>query len=706
MRPALAALLLAAACGSNKPTSTTTAPKPSDPVAEPVHARPAVDEPPPAAPTKPVTNKTLAAIGLDPDAIDREADPCEDFYQFACGGWIAKAQIPADKPATDRSFTAIDDRNLEYEHDLLERARTAKGDPLLEKLGAFYGSCVDEATIEKQGVKPIKPMLDVIASVKDVKSLSRAVAVLHSQGFHQLFQLGPTQDSIDARNVIAGIDQSGLGLPDRDYYLKDNDQMKTIRGAYAEYVTKLLTIAGQGKTAAADAAEIIALETEVAKVSKDKVAMRDPKGTYNKIDRAGIAKAMPHFDWEPFWKTVGLKDVKDITTSSPEFLAGIDPLLSSTKPATWRNYLRFHVLSSAAPYLTKELDAARFAFRAALTGQQQQEPRWKRCVRYTNTALADVLGQAFVRDKFPGASKQGAEDQVHAITQAMGTNLAALPWMDAATKEKAAGKLKAMVYQIGYPKRWKSYAFSVDTKTFALNAFAADKAENARQLAKIGRPVDKDDWEMPAQMVNAYYQPQLNIMVFPAGILQPPFFNVDASIPVNLGAMGVVVGHELTHGFDDQGSQFDADGNLRDWWQPETEKLFKQRTQCVIDQYNQYETSGIKVNGANTLGENIADNGGVKLALSAYRTLRASAPDTVVADGFTEDQQFFLSFGQMWCQKAKPEYEKMLTTVNVHSPDRWRVNGPVSNTPDFAKAFRCKAGAKMAPVPSKQCAVW
>jgi putative endopeptidase len=520
-----------------------------------------------------------------------------------------------------------------------------------------------------------------------------------------MFGFGSDQDLKNSERVIAELSAGGLGLPDRDYYLVDSDQMKQIRAFYTDYVAKLLVIAGHSKDAATkEAADIVALETAIAKVSKDKVAMRDPKGTYNRIERAGTAKAMPHFDWDPFWKTVGLKDVKEITTSSPEFLAGIDPLLSSTKPETWKNYLTKDLLSSSAPYLTKQLEETRFAFRAALTGQQAQEPRWKRCARHTDKALGDLLGQAFVRDKFAGTSKQGAEDQVHAINGAMAANLAALPWMDDTTKQKANDKLKAMTYQIGYPKRWRSYSFAIDAKAFGPNAIAAEKAETARQFAKIGRPVDKDDWEMTAPTVNAYYQPQLNTMVFPAGILQPPFFNVDASITVNLGAMGVVVGHELTHGFDDQGAQFDALGNLKDWWQPETEKKFKQRTQCVIDQYSGYEISGVKLNGANTVGENIADIGGVKLALAAYRSLRANAADTVVADGFTEDQQFFLSFGQVWCEKAKPEFEKLMATVNPHSPGKWRVNGALSATPDFAKAFRCKKTAKM--VPQNQCVVW
>ncbi|MDB4959924.1 MAG: hypothetical protein JWO36_7493 [Myxococcales bacterium] len=710
MRITLSIILIAAACGSGK-SPTKTSPDPA-PVTTPEVAAPA---PGPAsaapdvapAPTKPVSNKSLAEIGLDPAALDKTADPCEDFYQFACGGWIAKTQIPADKPTAMRSFVDIQDRNLEYEHDVLEKARTKPGnDTIAKQLGAFYGSCVDEAAIEKAGIKPIKPMLDVVGNVKDAKSLTKAVTVLHSQGFSALFPMGPVQDSADARNVIAGIDQGGIGLPDRDYYLKDDPQSKTLRADYETYVADMLVEAGHKADAAKqEATDIVALETEIAKVSKDKVARRDPKGTYNKINRAGVAKQMSHFEWDVFWKGVGLKDVKDVTVSSPEFLAGLDALIVKTKPEIWRNYLTAYVMRAAAPILTKKLEERAFKFFAKITGTEQMEPRWKRCTGRTDGALGDLLGQAFVRDKFAGASKSAAEDQVHAINAAMKANLAALPWMDATTKAKADQKLAAMTYQIGYPKRWKNYSFSIDPKAWGANAISADKAETARQLAKIGKPVDKDDWQMTVPQVNAYYDPQLNGMVFPAGILQKPFYSVDSSIPVNLGGMGVVVGHELTHGFDDQGAQYDADGNLTNWWQPETEKLFKQRTQCVIDQYSKYEVAGAtKLNGANTVGENIADIGGTKLALSAYRTLRASAPDTVIADGFTEDQQFFLGYGQAWCAKMRPEFEKFLATIDVHSPPKWRVNGAVSATPDFAKTWRCKVGAKMRP--ANQCVVW
>jgi putative endopeptidase len=710
MRSALPLILFAAACGSGKQTpaepATLPTTAPSTATAEPAPAPAPAEEPPLPAPTKPVTVKSLVAIGLDPDSLDRTADPCDDFYQFACGGYIAKAEIPADKPITMRSFVAIGDRNLEFEKTVLETASTKPGeDPIMKQLGAYYGSCMNEPAIEKTGMAPIKPLLAQIDRVHDAKSLSAAVTVLHGYGINAMFNMGPSQDAADATKMIADVEQGGLGLRDRDYYLKDDDQTKKVRGAYHDLLVSLLVDSGKKPDAAAKSADsIMALETEIAKVSKDKVARRDPKGMYNKIDRDGVAKAMPHFEWEAFWKGVGLGTVKDVNVGSPDFLAGVDQLIQKVPMDTWRDYLTAWTVRTQANILPKKVDDQVFAFRQVISGVKEQEPRWKRCTRYTDGALGDLLGQAFVKEKFGGQSKQAAEDQVHAIVTAMTANLAQLPWMDAQTKGLAAAKLQAMFYQIGYPKKWRTYSFKLDAKTWGSNSLAADKAEQARQLAKIGKPVDKDEWGMTAPTVNAYYDPALNGMVFPAGILQPPFYSVDAAIPVNMGGMGVVVGHELTHGFDDQGAQYDKDGNLKDWWQPETEKQFKQRTQCVIDQYSKYQISGVNVNGANTVGENIADIGGVKLALAGYRALRSSAADTVVADGFTEDQQFFLGFGQSWCAKMRPDLEKLLATIDVHSPAKWRVNGALSATPDFAKAFRCRAGAKM--LPAKQCVVW
>ena len=704
MRLSLAVILFAAACGGSKASPTTTPPLAGDDRVVVTDDKAPVDDAP--TPTKPVTNRSLASIGLDPDAMDRTADPCEDFYQFACGGWMKTKEIDADKAEAQRSFVDIEDKNLAYEHEVLEALRAKPGDnPVNKQLAAYYGSCMDEAAIEKAGMKPVQPLLATIAKVRDAISLSAAVTQLHAAGFGVLFGMGPTQDSIDATKVIIGLDQGGLGLPDRDYYIKDDDQSKGLKAAYEGYVAAMLVEAGHKPEAAkAEATAVVALETELAKASKDKVLRRDPKGMYNRIEKAGVAKAAPSFDWTAYWKTLGLA-ADGVTVGAPDFFVGLEAQIKTTKPEVWRNYLTMQLLSKSANILTKKIEETQFKLDAALTGQAEIQARWKRCASHTDGALGDLLGQVFVRDRFAGKSKAAAEEQVHAIVAAMDANLDALPWMDATTKTKAKAKLAAMTYQIGYPKKWRSYSFKLDPKAFGANALSARKAESARQNAKIGKPVDKDDWDMTVPEVNAYYSPQLNGMVFPAGILQPPFYSVDASIPVNLGAMGMVVGHELTHGFDDQGAQFDAVGNMTNWWLPETEKQFKARTQCVIDQYNKYDVvGGGHLNGANTLGENIADIGGVKMALRGYRSLRASAPDAVVADGFTEDQQFFLGFGQVWCTKMRPDFEKLLATVDPHSPGKWRVNGSLQATPEFGKAFRCKANAKMTP--AKQCVVW
>jgi putative endopeptidase len=708
MRSVIAIILFSAACGSGKPVNTAPPPPPPDQGAPPpTPPEPVVEAPPPAdKPTKPVKSTTLAAVGLDAAALDRNADPCEDFYQFACGGWIAKTEIQPDLPVAMRSFVDIELRNEEYLHGVLEKLRTNPGtDALGKQLGAFYGSCMDEAGIEKAGLKPIKPYLAQIAKIKDAKSLSTYVASTHALGADPLFSFGPTEDFADATKMIAGIDQGGLGLPDRDYYLQDTDENKALRASYVEYAAALLVETGHTPDAAKkEADEILALETEIAKVHKDKVLMRDPKGVYNKIDRAGVAKAAPHFDWDGFFKTLGQPKLADITVSAPEFLVGLDALIVKTPPAVWRNYFTVDLVGGATEALPKKLQDIKFKLDQKLSGAAEQRVRWKRCVGHTDSALGEVLGQIYVRDRFPGASKTAAEQQVNAIVSAMNANIDVLPWMDATTKQKAHEKATAMAYHIGYPAKWREYKFKIDPKSFAANMLAAGKFETARLLGKIGKPVDRTEWDMSPPTVNAYYNPLHNKMVFPAGILQTPFYQLDHSIAVNMGGMGMVVGHELTHGFDDQGAQFDAAGNMKNWWQPETEKQFKARTQCVIDQYSEYEFGGAKVNGKLTTGENIADIGGLKLALAGYRALRSSAPDTDVADGFTEDQQFFLSFGQTWCAKYRPEYASMLVTVDPHSPAKWRVNGTLAATPDFAKAFRCKIGAKLKP--RNACVVW
>jgi putative endopeptidase len=542
--------------------------------------------------------------------------------------------------------------------------------------------------------------------VRDPRSLTAALAGLHAAGFDPLFELQPIQDAVDARRVIARIDQGGLGLPDRDYYLAADPASTHARAAWLAFSEAALVALGRAPaTAQREAADVLALETAIAKVSKDKVARRDPRGTYNRLDRAGVAQALPHLDWDAYWAGVGLRHVHDVTVDAPGFLAGLDPLITHTPAATWRAYLAIRVVAAAAGELPRAIEGPAFRLASTLDGQPELPPRWKRCVQRTEIALGDLIGQAFVRDKLPAASKAAAEDAVRAVVAAMLTNLEALPWMDGETKARARQKLDALTYQIGYPRTWRTYAIPLDARTWTANALAARRAERTRQLAKIDHPVDRDDWAMIPTAVNAYYDNQLNGMVFPAGILQPPLYSAAATVPVNLGAIGMVVGHELTHAFDDQGAQYDAAGNLANWWQAATAAQFAQRTKCVIDQYAAYTVvGGTKLDGAHTVGENIADIGGVKLAYAAYRALRATASDSVVADGFTEDQQFFLGFAQAWCAKLRPDFEQLTATVDEHAPEPWRVNGSLAATPEFARAFHCRTGAKLAP--AAPCVVW
>jgi predicted metalloendopeptidase len=676
---------------------------------------PATPPPPPADTTQAVApppgprvvDKTMEDVGLDSAALDRSVDPCTDFYQFACGTWLQKTQIPADKPAWSRSFSVISDRNEAILHRILEDAAAGKAaDPVSKKLGAYYGACMDEGAVEAQKTKPLQPLLALVKKVKDDKTLSQVVLELHRRKIWALFDVSDTQDYKDATKVVAEIDQNGLGLPDRDYYLKEDDRSKDIRKKYADHMGRMLALAGlSAKEAKAAVEDVMRIETELAKGSKTRVERRDPSGLYNRLDRDGVGKKAPRFLWDDYWKGLGYPQTKEINVTAPLFLEKINTLMGSEKPAAWKNYLTWTVVRSTAQMLPKAFVDESFAFESALTGQKEQRARWKRCVAATDAALGELLAQPYVRDHFTPQSKEATERYVREIAAAFAGEVDKLDWMDAATKQKAREKLEGMAYLIGYPKKWRTYEFEVKEKAFLENALAARGADLKHRLDKVGKPVDREGWVMTPPTVNAYYQPQLNHMVFPAGILQPPFFSPTASVPVNLGGMGMVVGHELTHGFDDQGSQFDAKGNLANWWTGADNTRFKTKTDCVNEQYANYEVlPGVKLNGKLTLGENIADGGGVKLAFHAYRAMRKGAEEVVKAGGFTEDQQFFLGVGQAWCFKQSDELARLRAQVDTHSPARFRVNGPLSNLPEFAEAFQCAEGKPMRR--ANACGVW
>ena len=703
MRSTWSILVLVAACGGTQPAAQ--APAPTTELSEPSAATLANADPAVAPRSSPpVSNRSLAAVGLDPSALDRSVDPCDDFYQFSCGGWTQHTEIPADQPLAMRGFIDIAARNLEYMHGLLDRAAKAPGnDPALKQLGTFYRSCMDEDEIEKTGLGALRPLLSTIDRVKDPRSLSTALAALHAAGVPALFDLYPSQDAHDARVVIARLNQAGLGLPDRDYYLQPDENYSSARSAYLTYAESVLAALGH-KDAHNEAAAVLGLETQIATLSQDKAGQRDLQNTYNKLDRQTLATVLGHLDWTAFWTGVGLPRIKTINVSSRAMFEAMNALIPTVKPETWRAYLAVQLVNATSDQLPRSIAELGFQLSSALTGQPELPPRWKRCVGFTEGALRDLVGQAFLRDRLGPAARAASEDQVRAIVDAMTRNLDALDWMDDTTRGEAKAKLTAMTYQVGAPRKWLSYPFKLDAHGWLANAVAARKAERARQLAKIDRPFDRDDWRMSVTHADAYYDPRLNGMVFPAGVLQPPIYSAESAIPVNFGALGSLIGHELTHGFDNLGAQYDAGGNLRDWWQPQTAAAFKQRTQCVVDQYSKYDNAGIMVDGATTSGENIADIGGVKLAFAAYQSLRGGAAEAQLADGFTEDQQFFLGFGQAWCAKLRPDFERMRMTTDDHAPPRWRVNGSVSATPEFRRAFRCAAGAKMAP--AQQCVVW
>ena len=693
------ALVFAAAC---EPPPPDTPPPP-----QPTATASALPTATAAASTARVNKVDLASVGLDEGAIDRSADPCQDFYQFACGNWLAKAQIPADRPMTSRGFIAITDRNEESLRQILEEAKAKPGDdPVMQKIGAYYGACMDEAAVEKAGLSGVKPLMDTIKKVKDEKTLLQAIVDLHRRKIWAVFSIAEEQDFQDATKMLAELDQSGIGLPDRDYYFKDDDKSKKIRETYVGHIEKMLALGGVAEKDAKKAAEeIMALETELAKVSKTRVERRDPAGIYNKVDRAGIAKATPAIDWDAYFKGIGFPDIKDVNVTSPAFFEGVQKLVKSTKPAVWKNYLIWHVMRSAAPLLPKAVQDESFRMEAAITGQKEQRARWKRCVAATDGALGEMLAQPFVKKYFTPASKDATEKYVAEIGRAFAEEVAKLDWMDQPTKDKAKEKLSKMAYLIGYPGKWRSYDFKVDAKSWTGTGLAARTFDLEFKLGKIGKPVDRERWGMSPPTVNAYYRGTMNHMVFPAGILQPPFFDVKAHVPVNLGAMGMVVGHELTHGFDDKGSKFDAQGNLTNWWTDGVRQAFNNRTDCIVKQYGDYEVlPGVKLDGKLTLGENIADNAGVMLAFNAYRALRKGAEEVLEAGGFTEDQQFFLSAGQIWCTKMSDEMARLRAATDTHSHPRYRVNGPLSNLPAFAEAFQCKDGSAMKR--KDACTVW
>jgi predicted metalloendopeptidase len=640
--------------------------------------------------------------------MDPKADACQDFYQYACGGWLATAQIPADQPTWSRGFADIHERNIAALRQILDEAAAApQGDPGFVKLGGFYGACMDEAAAERAGAQPLKPLLDEIATVKDAAGLMAVAGKLHRIGVPVLFDLMEDSDFKDPNIEIVHLFQGGLGMPDRDYYLKEEEATRGLRQEYEAHAGRMLALLGEKPDdAARHAKQLLAFEKGLAEVSWPREETRQMEKLYHKLDIGGLKELAPQLPWDAFLVAAGGPAIRDINVAIPDFVKGMAALAARTDPETLRTYLRVHLADGTANLLSKAFVDERFAIESKFTGQKEIQPRWKRCVDAADQAMGELLGRYFVERRFAGDSKTIALKMIGGIESAFESSLPTLSWMDPVTRGRASEKMHAISNKIGYPDRWRDYSgLTVTRGDWFASATAARAFEFARQIDKVGKKKDRTEWGMTPPTVNAYYNPLVNEIVFPAGILQRPFFHRDLPASMNFGGMGMVVGHELTHGFDDQGRKFDAQGRLAEWWEPSVVAKFDERTQCVDDLYDTYEVQpGVHLNGKLTLGENIADMGGLKEAYRAYRQWPRDAGASPAVEGITDDQLFFVGFAQTWCSKAQPEYERMMATVNEHSAPRFRVIGPVSNTIEFAEAFKCPAGSPMRP--AKTCEVW
>ena len=651
------------------------------------------------------------APGFSIDNIDKSVDPCLDFYQYACGNWLKQAVIPADQ-AQWVSFVELNERNQGTMRYILEKAavNSPGRTPIEQKIGDLYGSCMDEKAADAKGVAPLQPELDRVAAVKDKAALVDVIAHVHLVGPNPLFNFYSAPDLHNADQVIAYIDQGGLSLPDRDYYIKDDPKMAEMRKHLVEYATQVFTLAGRSPQQAGDSAQaVLRLETELAKASMDRTLRRDPKNRDHKMTREQALALAPNFSLERYFAASGAPSFSELNVANPDFFKDVNSVLASEPLDAWKTYVSWHLLRAAAPYLSKPFVDAQFKMQQYLTGQAENQARWKRCVGLTDNELGEALGQKYVDLTFGPDGKQRMLKMVDALETSLDQDIHGLSWMSEETKKQAKLKLVAIRNKIGYPDVWRDYSsVKIEAGDLLGNISRANEFESRRQIAKIGKPLDRKEWGMTPPTVNAYYNGSRNEIVFPAGILQPPFFDKKMDDAVNFGGIGVVIGHELTHGFDDQGRKFDPQGNLRDWWTDQDGKEFVKRASCVADEYSSFvAVDDLKLNGRLTLGENTADNGGARIALMAL--LDSIAQDKTgkageKIDGYTPEQRFFLGFGRVWCQQQRPELARTLVTVDPHSPGRYRVNGVVQNMPEFQKAWGCKAGQPM--VAENACRVW
>ena len=653
--------------------------------------------------------KIPATPGFDIHALETAADPCVDFYQYACGSWIAKNPIPPDRSTWGR-FDELFERNQIILRGILEKYSAAdpKRNPLEQKIGDYYSACMDEAGIEKAGLAPLEPELRRIRFLTDKAALAEEIAHLHLAGANALFRFGSEQDAKDSTQVIARADQGGLGLPERDYYVNDDAKSVEIRQQYLAHVQKMFALLGESaERAAADSQIVMDIETALARASLDVVSRRDPAKVYHKVSTAELAYTLnPSFNWTNYLEGIDAQNIESLNVAVPEFFKKLDGLINTTELESWKAYLSWHMVRSRATMLPAAFVNERFNFYGqVLTGAKELRPRWKRCVQAADGDLGEALGRKYVEQAFGAESKQRVQKMVAALEQAMSRDIADLAWMTPATKKLALVKLRAIANKIGYPDKWRDYSALKIARSDALgNSQRSDAFEFHRELAKIGKPVDRSEWQMTPPTVNAYYDPQMNDINFPAGFLQPPAFDRSMDDAVNFGNIGATIGHELTHGFDDEGRQFDAKGNLRDWWTAEDAREFEKRASCLVSEYSGFTAvDDLKLNGKLTLGENAADSGGLRIAYMALLdTLGGKTPPKI--DGFTAEQRFFLGYGQGNCENLTDEIARLLAQTDPHSPGKYRVNGVVSNMPEFQRAFGCTAGQPM--VRAKACRVW
>ena len=648
---------------------------------------------------------------FDLTAIDKTVDPCVDFYQYACGTWMKNNPIPPDKSRWGR-FNQLAEYNLYVLHDILEQTQTpGQHSAIQKKVGDYYAACMDESAIEKKGITPLVPTFEATEAVKTKQGMIEEVGVLHRDGVTALFGFGQMPDMHDSRQTIAVIDQGGLTLPDRDYYLKDDAKSVETRQKYVEHVQKMFELAGdKPEVAAAEAKTVLAIETGLAKAAMDRTARRDPKNRDHMMTASEAATLAPSFQLSEYFAGSKAPAFDTLNVGNPAFFKTVNEEINSVSLDDWKTYLRWRALDTYAPTLTNAFVDEDFQFNDAyMSGQKEIEPRWKRCVESTDRNLGMALGELYVDKTFGPQGKERTLKMVKAIEAAMHQDIGQLPWMSEATKQKAYEKLNTVVNNIGYPDKWRDYSSVVVVRDdYAGNVMRAEAFEVQRQRNKISKPTDKKDWGMTPPTVNAYYRGNMNDINFPAGILQPPFYSQNMDDAVNYGGIGVVIGHELTHGFDDQGRKFDAYGNLKDWWTPEDAKAFEERASCTADEYSSFVSvkdpqGDVKLNGRLTLGENTADNGGLKLAYMALTNIIGNTPVKPI-DGYTPQQRFFISYGQIWCQNVTDQQARKLAIIDPHSPGRWRVNGVVQNSAAFQEAWGCKAGQPM--VSEKACRVW